>query len=86
MPMSKFDKLMLKILRGASDANINFDDLCELLKKLGFQERTRSGHHVFRKEGIEEKINLQEDDGKAKPYQVRQVRTILIKYRLAGED
>jgi hypothetical protein len=86
MPMSKFDKLTLKILRGASDSNINFADLCELLKKLGFQERTRSSHHVFRKEGIEEKINLQEDDGKAKPYQVRQVRTILIKYRLVGDD
>ena len=85
MLMSKFDKLVLKILRGASDANINFDDLCDLLKKLGFQERTRSSHHVFRKEGIVEKINLQEDDGKAK-HQVRQVRTVLIKYRLAGED
>jgi hypothetical protein len=84
--MSKLDKLILRILRGASDANIDFDDLRELLKKLGFQERTRSSHHIFRKNGVEEKVNLQEDDGKAKPYQVRQVRAILIKYRLAGED
>jgi hypothetical protein len=84
--MSKFDKLILRILRGASDANINFDDLRELLKKLGFQERTRSSHHIFRKYGVEEKINLQDDGGKARPYEVRQVPAILIKYRLAGED
>ena len=84
--MGKFDKLILKILRGTSDANVSFDDLCELLKRLGFQERTRGSHHIFRKNGIAEKINLQKDDGKAKPYQVRQVRTILQIYRLAGEE
>ena len=60
-----------------------FDDLCELLRRLGFEERIRGSHHIFRKEGIEEKINLQQDNSKAKPYQVRQVRTVLVKYRLA---
>ena len=84
--MGKYDKLILKILRGSSDANISFNDLCELLKRLGFDERTRGSHHVFRKEGIEEKINLQSDSAKAKPYQVRQVRSILVKYRLSGEE
>ena len=84
--MGKYDKLILKILRGSSDANIRFDDLRELLKKLGFEERTRGSHHVFRKEGVEEKVNLQSDSAKAKPYQVRQVRSILVKYRLSGEQ
>ena len=84
--MGKYDKLILKILRGSSDADISFNDLCELLKRLGFDERTRGSHHVFRKEGIEEKINLQSDSAKAKPYQVRQVRSILVKYRLSGEE
>jgi len=84
--MGKYDKLILKILRGSSDANISFNDLCELLKRIGFDERTRGSHHVFRKEGIEEKINLQSDSAKAKPYQVRQVRSILVKYRLSGEE
>ena len=84
--MGKYDKLILKILRGSSDANISFNDLCELLKRLGFDERTRGSHHVFRKEGIEEKINFQSDSAKAKPYQVRQVRSILVKYRLSGEE
>ncbi len=80
--MSKHRKLLLQILRGTSDANISFDDLCQLLIWLGFEERVRGSHHIFRKQGVEEKINLQRDDGKAKVYQVRQVRAIIVKYRL----
>ena len=83
--MSKFEKLLFKILRGTSDANISFNDLCRLLKRFGFEERTRGSHHVFRKEGIEEKINLQRDDDKAKPYQVRQVRALILKYKLGDK-
>jgi predicted RNA binding protein YcfA (HicA-like mRNA interferase family) len=83
--MGKSDKLVLSILKGSSDANIKFKELCELLKRLGFAERTRGSHHIFRKDGIEEKINLQKDGSKAKPYQVRQVRAMLVKYRLSGE-
>ena len=84
--MGKYDKLILRIIKGTSDANISFDDLRELLKRLGFEERTRGSHHTFRKDGIAEKINLQKDDGKAKPYQVRQVRAILVNYRFMGEE
>lgn len=65
--MGKYDKLRLKILQGSSDANINFKDLCELLKRFGFEERIRGSHHIFRKEGIEEKPNLQSDNAKVKP-------------------
>jgi len=83
--MGKYDKLIDKILRGTSDANIPFDDIRSLLIRLGFDERIRGSHHVYRKEGIEEKLNLQQDDNKAKPYQVRQVRFIIIKYHLADE-
>ncbi len=83
--MGKFEKLLLQILRGASDANIQFDDLRRLLLRLGFEERVRGSHHIFRRQGVEEKINLQRDDGKAKPYQVRQVRAIILKYKLGGE-
>ena len=68
--MSKYEKLLFKVLRGTSDANISFNDLCGLVKRFGFEERTRGSHHVFRKEGIEEKINLQRENDKAKPYQV----------------
>ena len=84
--MSKYDKLMRKILQGISDANIPFNDLCWLLRSLGFEERIRGSHHIFRKQGIEEKINLQRDDNKAKVYQVRQVRGIILRYKLGGEE
>lgn len=83
--MGKYEKLLLQILTGASDSNIAFDELRHLLLRFGFEERQRGSHHVFRKEGIEEKINLQRDDGKAKAYQVRQVRAVIVKYKLGGE-
>lgn len=56
--MRKHDKLVLKILGGLSDTNIDFDELRALLKWLGFDERVRGSHHIFRKRGVEENINL----------------------------
>lgn len=84
--MGKYDKLLLQILRGTSDANISFDDLCQLLRRLGFEETIRGSHHNFRKDGIAEKINLQRDGSKAKAYQVRQVRSVIVDNALGGED
>lgn len=84
--MGKYDKLLTQILRGTSDTNIPFDDLCQLLRRLGFEERIRSSHHLFRKEGVEEKINLQREGNKAKVYQVRQVRAIILRYKLGGKE
>ena len=84
--MGKNDKLVRKILSGSSDANIDFDELRYLLNRLGFEERIKGSHPVFRKPGVEEKINLQRDMDKAKPYQVRQVRSILVGYRLIDGD
>jgi len=83
--VSKYDKLLTQILHGRSDANVPFDDLCQLLRRLGFEERVRSSHHIFRKDGVEERVNLQHDGSKAKVYQVRQVRSIILKYNLGGE-
>lgn len=80
--MGKYEKLLQKILQGRSDANIPFVDLCELLRRLGFEERINSSHHIFRKAGIEERPNLQRDNSKAKVYQVRQVRALLLRYNL----
>ena len=80
--MSQQDKLLAKILSGASDTNISFEQLCQLLIRLGFDERIRGSHHIFTKEGIEEILNLQPKQGKAKAYQVKQVREMLLKYQL----
>ncbi len=84
--MARRDKLLDRILRGTSDANIPFDELCGLLVHLGFDERVHGSHHIFTKEGVEEIINLQPKGSKAKPYQVKQVRGIVLKYKLGGED
>ncbi len=80
--VGKYAKLITAILLGRSDANIGFDELRGLLLKLGFEERTRGSHHVFRRDGIEERINLQRDGSNAKPYQVRQVRAVLVRHNL----
>jgi len=82
--MGKHEKLLLKILGGASDANIQFEDLCSLLKHLGFAMRVKGSHHMFRKEAVIEKINLQREGNMAKPYQVKQVRNVIVKYKLGG--
>jgi len=57
--MGIYEKLVVKILRGESDANISFSDICQLLKKFGFNERIRGDHHIFTKDGVEEILNLQ---------------------------
>lgn len=83
--MGKYDKLLARIMRGTSDTNIAFDDLCQLLHHLGFEERVRGSHHIFRKSGVAEMINLQRDGTQAKVYQVRQVRNIILQYKLGGD-
>jgi hypothetical protein len=76
----------VRILRGSSDAAIRFSDLRGLLLKLGFVERIKGSHHIFTREGIPEILNLQPKNSMSKPYQVKQVRKVLVQYRLAGED
>ena len=80
--MGMNEKILEKVLRGTSDANIEFSDLCKLLFSLGFQERIRGSHHIYFKSGIEEIVNIQPAGAKAKPYQVKQVRNIILKYKL----
>ncbi len=83
--MGKYEKLLIQILRGTSDANVSFERLRQLLLHLGFEERIRSSHHIFTREGVEEILNLQPLGSKAKPYQVKQVRHVILKYRLGGQ-
>jgi hypothetical protein len=84
--MPKQDKLLEQILRGRADANISFGGLLRLLRKLGFDERTRGSHHIFTREGVDEIINLQPIGAKAKAYQIKQVRSLILKYKLGEED
>lgn len=75
---------MRTLLSGRSDANIRFADLRALLVRLGFAERIRGSHHLFDKEDVAEIVNLQDEGGKAKPYQVKQVRQLILKYKLGS--
>jgi hypothetical protein len=80
--MSQFQKLLLILLSGRSDNNIAFSELTNLLERLGFGSRVKGSHHIFTKNDVEEILNLQPRGALAKPYQVKQVRDVLIKYRL----
>ncbi len=84
--MTQKDKLLTKLLSGTSDANTQFDGLCHLLRELGFEERIKGSHHIFTKEGVEEILNLQPRGPQAKQYQVKQVRTVILKYKLGGVE
>ena len=75
-------KTLEKLLRGESDANIRFDELCHLLEAKGFRMRVSGCHHIFTRPGVTVRINLQREGSKAKPYQVRQIRKILATYKL----
>jgi len=80
-------KLLAKILAGTSDQNVPFDELVTLLRHLRFQLRIVGSHHIFSRDGMTEILNLQtRRDGTAKPYQVKQVRQVIARYRLTGED
>jgi predicted RNA binding protein YcfA (HicA-like mRNA interferase family) len=84
--MGRYSKIRQKILSGGSDANVEFSQLCQFLACLGFEERLRGSHHIFTRDGVKEILNLQPKGSKAKPYQVKQVRNILVKYRLGETD
>jgi hypothetical protein len=85
--VNEHEKLLARIVRGASDQNIWFHGICSIMRSLGFQERIRGNHHIFTKELIEEILNLQAKAGtKVKPYQVRQVRQVVLKYGLGGRE
>ena len=80
--MGKDEKLYAHILMRRSDAGVPFDGLRALLVRLGFDERIRGDHHIFTMSGVEEILNLQPRSGKGKPYQVKQVRDVILKYKL----
>jgi hypothetical protein len=81
--VSKIQKILIRILNGTADKNIEFSDLLILLNHLDFSMRIKGSHHIFYREGVDEIINLQPDGKNAKPYQVKQVRNIILRYKLA---
>ena len=84
--MGQYEKLIQRILSGRQDNTILFSQAISLMQMLGFSMRIKSSHHIFFKEGIAEIINLQPDGSKAKAYQIKQIREIMVKYQLGVED
>lgn len=84
--MDKNKKLLEHIMMRKGDANVSFEGLCKLLCRLGFQERIKGDHHIFTMDGVDEIINLQPKGSKAKPYQVKQVRSIVLRYDLSFRE
>ena len=83
--MSTYDRTLSQIMGGGSDSNVRFNRLGQLLLRLGFEERVRGSPPIFRRPDVEERINLPRDRSKAKAYQVRQVRAILLRHGLGDE-
>lgn len=84
--MGKYSRLREIILSGSSDSNIEFSELCQFLVRVGFAERIKGSHHIFARSDIPEIINLQPRGNKAKSYQVRQIRGLVVKYQLGVKD
>ena len=80
--MATLEKLMYSIMSGTQDSNIKFSDLQKILEVLDFQCRIKGDHFIYWKNGIDEIINIQPNGNKAKAYQVKQVRNIILKYGL----
>ena len=76
-------QVLVQVLQGTADSNIRFEDLRSLLATLGFSERVRGSHHIFERPGVEEILNIQPRGSFAKAYQVKQVRAVVVRYKLA---
>jgi hypothetical protein len=82
--MGRQAKVLQQVLSRSSDHSIHFDELCSLLRRMGFLERIRGSHHVFFREDVTEQLNLQRLGSGAKGYQVRQVRKLLLEYGMVA--
>jgi hypothetical protein len=80
--MSRNRRALERILSGTADAGIRFRELRAVLMALNFDERVRGSHHIFTRADVAEIINLQPSGNLAKPYQVKQIRQLLLRYRL----
>lgn len=76
------EKIFQEIMCGSKDKSIRFSELQKLLDALNFQCRIKGDHFIYYKNGVDEIINIQPDGNKAKPYQVKQIRNLILKYKM----
>ena len=83
--MSKRRKILAKILAGSR--NVAFNDVVRLVEGFGFRlSRVSGSHHIFVHPSTTELLNLQNVNGHAKPYQIRQLMDLVERYNLELED
>ena len=71
-------KTLAALMDPAKDHTHRFADLEHCLKATGWVMRQKGSHHIFKRPGVPFLLNLQpESNGKAKAYQVRQIRKAL---------
>jgi hypothetical protein len=75
--MASDEKRLERLQDFQRDQGWEFGELCRLLQRLGFEMRISGSHHFFRRDGMRDITNLQPQNSRAKPYQVRQVRKTL---------
>jgi predicted RNA binding protein YcfA (HicA-like mRNA interferase family) len=85
--MTKKQKLVQRLIVGSK--NVRFSDLQQVAEGYGFiLLRVTGSHHIYSHPGLEELINLQDVNGQAKPYQIKQFLKLVEKYdlRIAEEE
>jgi hypothetical protein len=78
-------RILLKVLAGSK--NIRFNEIVTLAEGFGFRLARISGsHHIFTHPDVDVPVNLQEVNGCAKPYQVRQLMKLVEEHDLSLEN
>ncbi|MCH7526201.1 MAG: type II toxin-antitoxin system HicA family toxin [Planctomycetes bacterium] len=79
-------KILKKALAGSK--SIRFAEMVGLVQGFGFRlARVSGSHNIFIHPDVSELLNLQQIDGKAKPYQIRQFLRLVERYNLRlGDD
>ena len=82
---AKSRKVLEKALAGSKD--IRFNEAVALAEGFGFHlSRVSGSHHIFVHPQVRELVNLQNVNGKAKPYQIRQLLQLVERYDLRLKD
>lgn len=85
MPTMKAQKIYEKMLSGSR--NIRFEDFCKVAEAFRYRrDRTRGSHHIYEHRQVTRPLNLQNDHGQAKPYQIRQFLRDVEEFHLTMKD
>jgi hypothetical protein len=86
--VSKRAKLIEKILNPDATNNVTFEELCECAKQVGWQQKKRKGtsHVIYWHAIYPDLLDFQVGkNGKAKSYQVKQLRAFIASARLNNQ-